>query len=98
MEDEDPPETVLCRANDLRVNGGIRSYYDLANNNCFHFAFFCKTGRSYGSRIEELLFREKKRVACFPPQFLPQFLHETSAPYVQSYSHTALPWHIFLPT
>jgi hypothetical protein len=43
MEDEEPPETVLHRANYLLTDGG----YDVSQNNCFHFAFYCKTGERY---------------------------------------------------
>jgi len=46
MVAEDPPGKVLGRANDLLTNGGFRNY-DLVHNNCFHFAFYCKTGRQY---------------------------------------------------
>jgi len=44
MEAEDPPETVLRRANDLLARNGFGSYHPLANN-CYDFAFYCKTGR-----------------------------------------------------
>lgn len=47
MEAEDPAEKVLRRANDLLDNGGTRSNYDLLHNNCFHLAFYCKTGKDY---------------------------------------------------
>ena len=45
MEAEDAPETVLRRANNLRVYGFGR--YNLALRNCMDFAFYCKTGRPY---------------------------------------------------
>jgi hypothetical protein len=54
MEDEDPPETVLRRANDFYTYGGFGSY-DLASNNCFDFAFYCKTGRRYRTKLELLV-------------------------------------------
>ncbi|CAD6258803.1 unnamed protein product [Miscanthus lutarioriparius] len=38
------PETVLGRAKDLLTKGRV---YLLVHNNCFHFAFYCKTGRQY---------------------------------------------------
>ncbi|CAD6258804.1 unnamed protein product [Miscanthus lutarioriparius] len=44
MDAEDPPETVLGRAKDLLTKGRV---YLLVHNNCFHFAFYCKTGRQY---------------------------------------------------
>ena len=51
MEDEDPPETVLRRANELLLRpylfGFGLSSYDAVVNNCFDFAFYCKTGRRY---------------------------------------------------
>ena len=51
MEDEDPPETVLRRANELLLRpylfGFGLSSYDPVVNNCFDFAFYCKTGRRY---------------------------------------------------
>ena len=50
MEDEDPPETVLHRANNLRVHGF--GSYNLALRNCFDFAFYCKTGHPYFSLLE----------------------------------------------
>jgi hypothetical protein len=40
---EDPPETVLERANKLLNDGGFGTY-NVATNNCFDFAFYCKTG------------------------------------------------------
>ncbi|WVZ82657.1 hypothetical protein U9M48_029899 [Paspalum notatum var. saurae] len=47
VEAEDPPETVLRRANNLLANHGGFSAdsYDLVTNNCQHFAIYCKTGR-----------------------------------------------------
>ncbi|PAN03605.1 hypothetical protein PAHAL_1G009400 [Panicum hallii] len=47
VEAEDPPETVLRRANNLLANHGRFSVdsYDFAANNCQHFAIYCKTGR-----------------------------------------------------
>jgi hypothetical protein len=48
--DEDPPDTVLRRANDFLDYGGFRSY-NVAGNNCFHFAYYCKTGREYLSPL-----------------------------------------------
>ncbi|XP_066340830.1 protein LEAD-SENSITIVE 1-like [Miscanthus floridulus] len=42
MADEDPPEAVLERANYLLRNGF--GTYDALVNNCFDFAFYCKTG------------------------------------------------------
>jgi hypothetical protein len=51
MLDEDPPETVLRRANDFYTYGGFGSY-NLAFNNCFDFAFYCKTGRRYHIKLE----------------------------------------------
>lgn len=50
VEDEDPPDTVLRRANDFLDYGGFRSY-NVAGNNCFHFAYYCKTGREYLSPL-----------------------------------------------
>jgi hypothetical protein len=50
MDAEDPPETVLRRA-----NGGSRSVYDPVHNNCFHFAFYCKTGRQYYGKVTLVL-------------------------------------------
>ncbi|CAL4899218.1 unnamed protein product [Urochloa decumbens] len=47
MEAEDPAEKVLRRANDLLDNGGTRTHYNLLHNNCFHLAFYCKTGTDY---------------------------------------------------
>uniref|UniRef100_A0ACD5TLF9 Uncharacterized protein n=1 Tax=Avena sativa TaxID=4498 RepID=A0ACD5TLF9_AVESA len=47
MEAEDPAEKVLRRANDLLDNGGTRTNYNLLDNNCFHLAFYCKTGKDY---------------------------------------------------
>jgi hypothetical protein len=44
-QDEDPPEAVLERANHLLRNG--LGTYDAAVNNCFDFAFYCKTGGSF---------------------------------------------------
>jgi hypothetical protein len=46
--DEDPPETVLRRANDLLARNGFGSY-DAVVNNCFDFAFYCKTGVEFVS-------------------------------------------------
>uniref|UniRef100_I1R1P1 LRAT domain-containing protein n=1 Tax=Oryza glaberrima TaxID=4538 RepID=I1R1P1_ORYGL len=43
MDDEDPPETVLRRANEMLACNGFGSY-DIVKNNCFDFAFYCKTG------------------------------------------------------
>lgn len=43
MDDEDPPETVLRRANEILACNGFGSY-DTVKNNCFDFAFYCKTG------------------------------------------------------
>ncbi|TVU13430.1 hypothetical protein EJB05_40486, partial [Eragrostis curvula] len=42
VTDEDPPEKVLERANHLLREGF--GTYDLTVNNCFDFAFYCKTG------------------------------------------------------
>jgi hypothetical protein len=36
MEDEEPPETVLHRANYLLTDGDFGGY-DVSQNNCFHF-------------------------------------------------------------
>ncbi|CAL4892144.1 unnamed protein product [Urochloa decumbens] len=47
MEPEDPVKEALSRANDLLNNGGARCNYDLLHNNCFHLAFYCKTGKDY---------------------------------------------------
>ncbi|CAL4906546.1 unnamed protein product [Urochloa decumbens] len=47
MEAEDPAEKVLRRANDLLDNGGTHTHYNLLHNNCFHLAFYCKTGTDY---------------------------------------------------
>jgi len=51
MDAEDPPETVLRRANELLLRpylfGFGLSSYDPVVNNCFDFAFYCKTGRRY---------------------------------------------------
>ncbi|KAJ1257908.1 hypothetical protein BS78_10G032400 [Paspalum vaginatum] len=47
VEAEDPPETVLRRANNLLANHGGFSVdsYNFITNNCVHFAIYCKTGR-----------------------------------------------------
>jgi len=45
---EDPPETVLERANKLLNDGGFGTY-NVATNNCFDFAFYCKTGVGFFS-------------------------------------------------
>ncbi|KAG2640647.1 protein LEAD-SENSITIVE 1-like [Panicum virgatum] len=47
VEDEDPPETVLRRANNLLANHGDFSVdsYNFVTNNCQHFAIYSKTGR-----------------------------------------------------
>jgi len=47
MEAQDPPETTLCRANKLLLNNDPLCKYHLLHNNCFHFAFYCKTGIVY---------------------------------------------------
>lgn len=46
--DEDPPEMVLKRANDLLACNGFGGY-NLVTNNCFDFAFYCKTGVQFVS-------------------------------------------------
>lgn len=46
MEPADPPEMVLRRANDLWESNGFGDY-ELTANNCFDFAFYCKTGSRY---------------------------------------------------
>ena len=51
---EEHPEKVLYVANDLLDHGDFGTY-DLALNNCFDFAFYCKTGRRYRLSGEELL-------------------------------------------
>ncbi|CAM0958727.1 unnamed protein product [Alopecurus aequalis] len=53
MLPEDPPEVVLYRANDLLTHGFGK--YNLALNNCFDFAFYCKTGRRYRFKLEALI-------------------------------------------
>ncbi|CAM0146238.1 unnamed protein product [Urochloa decumbens] len=53
MDPEDTAETVLRRANDLFVHGF--GSYDLVLQNCFDFAFYCKTGRQYVSTLELVL-------------------------------------------
>jgi hypothetical protein len=51
MEDADPPEMVLGRANLLLDHGGFGEY-NVALKNCFDFAFYCKTGKRYFSMLD----------------------------------------------
>ncbi|KAG2630343.1 hypothetical protein PVAP13_3KG475100 [Panicum virgatum] len=50
MEDADPPERVLRRA-DYHLNHGFGNY-NLLLRNCFDFAFYCKTGHLYYSLLD----------------------------------------------
>lgn len=49
MEAEDPPDTVLRRANDLLDSIDGFGSYNIALNNCFDFACYCKIGGTYFS-------------------------------------------------
>lgn len=79
MEAEDPPETVLRRANHLHDVVGFGTY-DPLTNNCFHFAFYCKTGRRYDGPVTLVVVTSDDSAALplrVPPQYVvapPQYV------------------------
>uniref|UniRef100_J3NE46 LRAT domain-containing protein n=1 Tax=Oryza brachyantha TaxID=4533 RepID=J3NE46_ORYBR len=52
MEAEDPADEVLRRANHGLRHGGFGGGYHVALNNCFDFAYYCKTGCHYVSAVD----------------------------------------------